>query len=326
MNEKDKVFFGKDGLTASSANHICTLCAEKVRELSAYVEGISLLNKDLEIPATATSTRLHCGMGDGELQHLQESLDKIGDYHSLQAWLMEAIKAKDRATNEIKDISYSVWQELCDIDEDERPEFSTKLVAPREKTTVTADEVVAKWSVKDRMRMIELGSRAAVYGKYIGVEKAKYGTPTKGAYAKAREEYFSRHQNPVDVTGEGQDVTITRYTESVSQSTEEQVFFSMQQKHRSLNAELNAMLHRIEVEGNAEATRLTAEYKTARAEYEAAYAEEQAAYNQQLTEWNNRHKALTLQWQEWRKQQLEEIQALRIVIPNALLDTYNSLK
>ncbi len=324
MKEKDLVFFGAEGLTSASAAHICTLCAEKARVLASYVENVSLVNKDLEIPASGTSTRLHNGIGDEELLHLHETLDKIGDYHSLQAWLTEAIKAKQRATDELGKVDFVKWKEVCNIDEDECPEFHSELVSPADNTAVNSDEILASWSVKDRMRILELGSRAAIYGKYIGIEKTSIGT-VKGAYAKAREEYFSRHQSPVDVKGEGQDVTITRYSESVSQSVEDQVFFSMEQKHRSLNAELNGLLHRLEEEVNSEAARRRMEYIKARAEYDAAYAVEHDEFTKKLTQWNIRRKELTIQWQEWKRVRLDELQRLRIVIPNAMKDTYISL-
>lgn len=220
--EKDMIFFGKDGLTSTSANFICNLAKESYAELEKELESVKFITTTVKLIGSNDETVV--GKGNESVTWIEGHLMKIAQLKSLIAWLREAIKAKERLFKEIQNMEFEDFG-IERPTTPERPEY------------VTADDVVASWNVKQRNRYYYLDTLCAEIGQYIH---------PNGVLSKARKSLHNVENEPFRVVGDGRDTLVYSYVRTIPVKDVEDEFMSLQQKYRSYQAELNSMKHSIE--------------------------------------------------------------------------------
>ena len=283
----DKVFFGESGLTSTSANHIANLAKELVQSVEKVVNNISLINSYVTLIGSNEKNLLSVGWKD--LESLPSKMELLGQAHALMAWLREAIKAREAMLKEVEYMSIGDWAEQYDI---QLP------VAPKERHNPTREERIASLNIKERNRYYTLQARAAVLGKYIHPD---------GSFSKARANMMDKALNPNQVVGDGRDTLLYSYKPSCDKEVVEDMFFKLQAEHRSIQAELNGILHKIDEDMRAEALEINHEFQVA------------------IEEYNHQFNAKQAEFSEFLKKETSRRMAFKIAIPNGLQAIYETV-
>lgn len=287
MNKKYEIFFGENGLTNTSANHVANKIKEYIRNKETEISNISFLTQDVELLVNDSKKRVRTGLDNKDVRNLTETLKFIGDCKGLAAWLREAIKAKEAASKEVDHILLVDWAE------------QNSLVVPQVPTrepVMTEDDVISEMPVNERVKYYTLEAKVAAIGKAIH---------NGGAFAEARKQAQNRQLKPIDIIGEGRDAMVYTYTLSAYQDTIDNVFMNLVNMHRELQAELNKIKYTIETKVK---------------ESEAASNEK---YTKDYTTYQTNMQDITNKWTEWRHLEKMRIQNLKIVIPDALKKIYD---
>jgi hypothetical protein len=237
-------FFGTEGLTSTSANHIANVAKEHYESLEEELAAINFVEESISVVGTIDKTISVLGTPD-ILDKVESYLAEISELKAFIAWLREAIKKKESFT---KELSFYRSEEYANLEMPMRPQVRTQ------------DEILSGWDIKDRERYLTLEAECAVIGKFIH---------PKGAYAKAKERLFKKLVAPIQTNENGRDTIITYYKPVVSKEDVEFKFFELQKKHRSAQAELNSLKSRLAKEETEEKDRLSREYMAALDEYNA---------------------------------------------------------
>lgn len=283
----DKVFFSDSGLTSTSANHIANLAKELVQSVEKEVNNISLINSYVTLIGSNEKNLLSVGWKD--LESLPSKMELLGQAHALMAWLREAIKAREAMLKEVEYMSIGDWAEQYDI---QLP------VAPKERHNPTREERIASLNIKERNRYYTLQARAAVLGKYIHPD---------GGFSKARANMMDKALNPNQVVGDGRDTLLYSYKPSCDKKVVEDMFFKLQAEHRSIQAELNGILHKIDEDMRAEALEISHEFQVA------------------IEEYNHQFNAKQAEFSEFLKKETSRRMAFKIAIPNGLQAIYETV-
>lgn len=220
--DKDYVFFGENGLTSTSANHIANVAKESYQFIEQEIENIGFINQYINLIGSSTIDQV--AIGTKSLQDINDKLDRIAKMKALIAWLREAIKAKENLTQEVSSMT-------CADFGIELPE------APEKPTYIDANDVIASWDIKKRNRYYYLEAHCATLGSYIH---------PKGNYNIAREEMYRKLAKPKLVSGTGRDTVVYSFEPSIPVKDVEDKFMELQNLHRSCQAELNSMKHEIQ--------------------------------------------------------------------------------
>lgn len=287
MNKKYEIFFGENGLTNTSANHVANKIKEYIRNKETEISNISFLTQDVELLVNDSKKRVRTGLDNKDVRNLTETLKFIGDCKGLAAWLREAIKAKEAASKEVDHTLLVDWAE------------QNSLVVPQvptHETVMTEDDVISEMPVNERVKYYTLEAKVAAIGKAIH---------NGGAFAEARKQAQNRQLKPIDIIGEGRDAMVYTYTLSAYQDTIDNEFMNLVNMHRELQAELNKIKYTIETKVK---------------ESEAASNEK---YTKDYTTYQTNMQDITNKWTEWRHLEKMRIQNLKIVIPDALKKIYD---
>ena len=213
-------------------------------------------------------------------------LKKICELKSLIAWFREAIKEKEGLFKECRNWNSDEYYVL----------LNTRPVCRPYKTE---QDIIESWTVKEQEEYLSLETLCAVVGKYIH---------PNGALSRAKTELSQRINRPVSTECSGRDTIIRRYYASTSEDDVSKLFFSLQNEHRATQARLNGIKHKIEVALREDQAEKDSEHKKALEEYQVKLSE--VMTNDNLL----------------RKARLEEIEALKIVIPNDLRKIYEEIQ
>lgn len=289
--KKDYIFFEKYGdnptLTSTSANHIANMAKEYILNLESEIDNIRFYTTKITIIGTDKENILSKGLTD--ISFIPKYLKEIAKAKSLIAWLREGIKAKENLLREIEMFTSEDYAEKFNIP---IPQF------PKKKSVLTEDEYYSQLSLKERNEYYSLETEVAVIGKAIH---------NRGSIAKERSKYLLILQNPNNIEGTGRDTIIKSYEPTISQTQIEKVFFELQKRHREVQARLNAIKNKCQQAINEDRMRSLSEYDKEVAEYKA------------------KTKELEVQCQKYRQEQTMIISRYKIVIPNSLIDIYNTI-
>ena len=284
---KNLVFFGEEGLTSTSANHVANMAKEFVREIQNELSSISFVNSSVSLIGNSCVNELSVGVDFKFLSDIPGKLKAISDANSLIAWLREGISAKEDEIKRIERTDFDTW--LKDIKHVEIEASEVELASCQE------DDIIGEMSIGERCKYYALQAEASTIGKFIH---------NSGAYEKAREEMNLRLSKPREVKGEGQDTLIYAYGTSVASESVEDMFFSLQSRYREVQAELNGMAQKIK----DEVTKRSVENRNAVALRNKKYAAEMAP--------------LSDEYSVWSTQETDRISKLKIIIPKSLKDIY----
>lgn len=289
MKKELEVFFTSDGkgLTMTSANMIANKAKELIRDAEAELRGLSFVTETVELlSGNGKEATVRVGMTASELEGLGKHIDTIGNTKALQAWLREAIKAKEQTLEELDNISAGTWAKENGITFPESIKYEE---------LPTREDLLAKKSVKERNEIYAIEAQVATIGKWIH---------NAGELAMARNELLNTLSQPTKVTGQGTETVIHRYEASVDAEDVTAIFTHWFNKHRELQARLNKINHEIEVE--IDEIRIERDKK-----YNVAFGEYQNAMNKLLKD-----------FEMWRSEERRRVRDLKIIIPDALQGIY----
>lgn len=279
-------FFGTEGLTMTSANHVANLAKEFAKTTEHKLNSVSFIETNLTIIGSDVIQPIHTGWCDAALGNITENLRVVCDANALIAWLREAIKAYDK---HVKAIDAQTLEEYCHECGVALPEEPLRI------TSITKEEYIETLTIKERNKILMLQAQAAVYGKYIHPE---------GSFAAARAELMEKMANEIEVKGNGRDTLLYHYKPTANAMKVEDCFYQLQREYRATQAELNGYLHKID-----QAVQKDADEKS------KAFHDAMVSYRLKIAE-------LTKKFENYKMLRLEEARKLRIVIPNDLKGIY----
>ena len=293
----NNVFFENGFMTSTEAQNICNIAKEAVTNEHERLSAVSFYDTEIASiisPEAFIKTKI----SPNDISWISESLDKIGRYNALNAWLKEAIKAKEEAMDEV------------DIMDVTTLDFYEDYIKPVEPTigynSFDEEQVMSEWSADKLNRYYTLNSEAAVIGKYIH---------DSGAIAKARKDLVNKMANPSTVSGQGRETIVFKYIPSVDTEVVEGIYMSLLAKHRKLNAELNSLKAEIKETINKKNIEASIAFRDKHIEWEYKISEYYSLVKQRDAKIN-----------EYKISEKERISKLKINVPSSLMDTYKEIK
>jgi hypothetical protein len=137
-----------------------------------------------------------------------------------------------------------------------------------------------------------------VIGKFIHPE---------GSFSKARMELQQKTLSPITIEGLGQNAMIYEYTPSVETKMIEELFFSLQNEHRSAQAALNAIKFKVQQE------------------VDEINQRENNKFSIDTGAYNNTVRKLRIDFHAYKERKRAELSRLKIVIPNSLTEIFEVL-
>ena len=293
----NNVFFENGFMTSTEAQNICNIAKEAVTNEHERLSAVSFYDTEIASiisPEAFIKTKI----SPNDISWISESLDKIGRYNALNAWLKEAIKAKEEAMDEV------------DIMDVTTLDFYEDYIKPVEPTmsydSFDEEQVMSEWSADKLNRYYTLNSEAAVIGKYIH---------DSGAIAKARKDLVNKMANPSMVSGQGRETIVFKYIPSVDTEVVEGIYMNLLAKHRKLNAELNSLKAEIKETINKKNIEASIAFRDKHTEWEYKISEYYSLVKQRDAKIN-----------EYKISEKERISKLKINVPSSLMDTYKEIK
>lgn len=283
---ENEVFFADKGITSTSANHICNLAKESVRGIQKSLERITFINETVRPLNGGNEEVLSSGATD--LQIINDMISLVGKYNAMIAWFREAIKAKEKAINEINDMSIDYWaKEIAHV---EMPTYE-------EQMPLSEQDIIDSFDVAKRCKYYDLEAQCAFLGKLIHPD---------GQIAKARNDVFSSKEKVVDTIGEM--AVVYSYIPSLNLNDLDKWYMELQKTHRALEAQLNGMKHEIKEKRHA------------------SLIEARTANMVKFEEYSKQKGEIAMQFQEWSTKEAKRIGDLKIVVPNQFKELVDNLQ
>lgn len=300
MEIKTLNFFGENGITSTSANHVANLAKEAVRNIHEKLAATRFYSETVSLLTGGNEAVVRKGMNVDAVEALPDLVNQIAQANSLIAYLREAIKEKERRMRSV------------DNYEDTQRRFATQQnmkalqeCKPVKESYPTEEQVKMTWSIGEQEKYLSLEAEAAALGKFIHED---------GHMSVARIDLMSKMNNPSKIDLNGSETVIHNYTPTVDIVTVDKVFNTLQVRYRTIQAELNGMKKRIQDTIDAEKLRIDQEYAKAKREHD------RQAKNLERT-----LEDIFNDEEIHRKELLKEVQSLKIVIPNRLRGIYDAL-
>ena len=297
----DIYFTTEEGMTSTSAQHVSAMANVMVQDIKQHIMGLRLYEKSIRVIGDAEVT---VETVNNTLPEIAESVKRICKANALIAWLREAVKEREQAQKYVSDMTLDDWMKKQGIEKPVSPEPPQM---PRINFQDYKTILDTGLSVKEYNRFVELNSALAVYGEMIH---------DKGLLTRQKNELARIMQNPTEVKESGRDTIITTYKVDVNIGVDlDKLYTELQSEYRKLQAEKNGIEAKFSNMATAYQTRKMEEWKAAKSQYD-----------RDLTRVNSELVGIQTQMKEWKKQRLEELAALKIIIPDALKPLYKELK
>lgn len=298
-----EIYFSKNGISSSQANHVANLIKEK--------------NKVVEAELNNTASYREVLTKDGEKFTLKNPIpvdllnlsQKEGELYALSSWFREAIKARDTLLTYYKQCPGTEFGELPKTPVLQIPE-KVNISTPAKATEA---DILATFSIKELAEYWTLEAKAAHIGKRIH---------KGGVVANIREQILANKDSVTSFTvmdGKHYPVTLSKVYD-LTEVTE--AFDKLQDIHRQYESKLN--FYKAKIQNGI--TELDAKRQS---EFKAAQEAENNKYNSELLE----YQGVMRQYQEAvavqnaaneaaRANKLREVSAWKIAIPDELLPVY----
>lgn len=284
-----KQFFDNKGLTATSANHLANIAKELIREEESFLNNLNFLDAKVSLLSGNSEKVLKKGLTDKYIPYIKDGIDKIAEMSSFIAWVREAIKKKEELTELILNLSLEEYAEINEV---------VLPVIPNTPKTYTKNDVFETFNTKELNEYYSLETTVAKIGQIIH---------PNGSLSNARKEMIDRSNNPISSLGSGSETLITTYSNSVDYQFVNDMYISLQNKHRELNARLNQIKYKIEQ---------TVQQKN---------SEERNNFNRLYSEYSEGMALIRNSFESYKAEKLKEIQELKIIIPLELEEIFNYL-
>ena len=296
----DIYFTTEEGMTSTSAQHVSAMANVMVQDIKQHIMGLRLYEKSIRVIGDSEVT---VETVNNTLPEIAESVKRICKANALIAWLREAVKEREQAQKYVSDMSLDDWMKKQGIEKSAVPQPPQM---PRINFQDYNTILDTGLTVKEYNRFVELNSALAVYGEMIH---------EKGLLTRQKSELARIMQNPTEVKESGRDTIITTYKVSPHMTDIDNLYTELQSEYRKLQAEKNGI--------EAKFSNLAMDYQTRKMdEWKAAKAQ----YDRDLQKVNSELVGIQTQMNDWKKQRLEELAALKIIIPDALKPLYKELK
>ena len=295
------IYFGEEGMTSTSAQHVSAMANVMVQDIKQHIMRLRLYEKSIRVIGD-----VECKVEEvnNTLPEISEGVKQICKANALIAWLREAVKEREKAQQYVQDMTLDKWMELEGI---EKPTSPQPPMMPKINFQDYNTILETGLTVKEYNRFVELNSALAVYGEMIH---------DKGLLTRQKNELARIMQNPTEVKESGRDTIITTYKVDVNIGVDlDKLYTELQSEYRKLQAEKNGIEAKFSNMAMAYQTRKIEEWKAAKSQYD-----------RDLTRVNSELVGIQTRMQEWKKQRLEELAALKIIIPNDLKALYKSLQ
>ena len=295
------IYFGEEGMTSTSAQHVSAMANVMVQDVKQHIMGLRLYEKSIRVIGD-----VECKVEEvnNTLPEISDGVKQICKANALIAWLREAVKEREKAQQYVQDMTLDKWMELEGI---EKPTSPQPPMMPKINFQDYNTILETGLTVKEYNRFVELNSALAVYGEMIH---------DKGLLTRQKNELARIMQNPTEVKESGRDTIITTYKVDVNIGVDlDKLYTELQSEYRKLQAEKNGIESKFSNMAMAYQTRKMEEWKAAKSQYD-----------RDLTRVNSELVGIQTRMQEWKKQRLEELAALKIIIPNDLKALYKSLQ
>jgi hypothetical protein len=309
------IFFDKNGISMSEANHIANMIKEinkkveaRILQTGAAKEVVTYDGKDITLV-------------DPTSENLLDLCQKPGQFYSLSAWLRESIDAKDKLLELCKKSMVSAFM----TETEKEPEFTRQRPVRQDypdKKVYTEIDVLGDFTVAERAEYYLLEAQAAHIGKRI------HNNNHEAVVVNIRKELQNFKTTRVQPFQRGtgpQDYIVTR-TPVYDFSEIDKTFFELQALHRDVEKRLNSFKARLKnevVKKNAEATR----------EYAAACQVINIQHTNELQDFNREYEIYTGKVQNFnenlearRLDQINEIAGWKIVIPHMFQEIFDYVK
>ena len=311
--KSDYIYFGGVGMTSASANHVANMAKESIREIQNDLDAVTFYNATVCLLSGGQPQQCAIGSKRQDLDKVQQSLLAIGEANALIAWLREAIKARERLLQEVKettlekyckevlgganvptpDTNIDRWMKdnghqvpdingmFPDVEVQLRyGEVPNRLHKMCKKLGLTMPEKPVNeepMTEDDYMATLSVKDRNRML--MLNAKAAAIGKyiHEDGHLSKERQKLRHVVAYPTETKGEGADTVIYRLEPSVSQGEVDGLFFRLAAEHRALQAELNGLL--------AQRDRTIEADKQAKA---AAWQEDSARYSREICELQDR--------------------------------------
>lgn len=295
------IYFGEEGMTSTSAQHVSAMANVMVQDTKQHLMGLRLYEKSIRVIGD-----VECKVEEvnNTMPEISNGVKQICKANALIAWLREAVKEREKAQQYVQDMTLDKWMELEGI---EKPTSPQPPMMPKINFQDYNTILETGLTVKEYNRFVELNSALAVYGEMIH---------DKGLLTRQKNELARIMQNPTEVKESGRDTIITTYKVDVNIGVDlDKLYTELQSEYRKLQAEKNGIEAKFSNMAMAYQTRKMEEWKAAKSQYD-----------RDLTRVNSELVGIQTRMQEWKKQRLEELAALKIIIPDALKPLYKELK
>ena len=279
-------FFGKKGLTRTSANHIANLAKEYIQSKNMYLNTLRFIGENQQ--ANGNTYITSCATPKEEFEQIVPVLNKISQATQLIAWLREAIKEEQNAAENLP--SFEMYLQQQGI---EAP------VCPKRLNTITEEDVIKSWDSNKYNAYITAQTYAAVFGEFIH--------PTTGQYSHARKKLIRAISDPSEVSGSGRDLTVITQVPNYTMEEVDAKFFELQGIQREYQAKYNQYRHEITNAIELDNANKDIEFSTL---YKVYSEENTKLYNE---------------YRNWLNAERKRIADLKIIIPEALVVIYEEI-
>lgn len=327
--KSDYIYFGDVGMTSASANHVANMAKESIREIQNDLDAVTFYNATVCLLSGGQPQQCAIGSKRQDLDDVQQSLLAIGEANALIAWLREAIKARERLLQEVKettlekyclgirgtevptpDTNIDRWMkdnghQLPDINgmfpdvevQLRYGEVPNRLQKMCKKLCLTMPELPENqepMTEDDYMATLSVKDRNRIL--MLNAKAAVIGKyiHEDGHLSRERQKLREVISGPVKMKGEGSNTVVYRLEPSVSQGEVDGLFFRLAAEHRALQAELNGLL--------AQRDRTIEADKQAKA---AAWQEDCARYSREMSVLQDRLNA----YMDDERKRMSELQA-----------------
>ena len=112
------IYFGEEGLTSTSANHVSAMANVMVNDLKQHINGLRLYRKYIRVigeEETLVEER------NDTLPEVIQTVERISKANALIAWLREAIKERENALNDVNNTDINTYAKRTGYDMIDRP-------------------------------------------------------------------------------------------------------------------------------------------------------------------------------------------------------------
>jgi hypothetical protein len=283
-----KHFFGDNGLTSTSANAVANLAKEFVVSKKQLLDSFSFVSTETKAAGNSYTTRVESDRATYD--NVINIVSEIQQAYRLIAWLREALKCKEESQETVV-MKFEAF--VKDVLGEEIP------VRPVLRKKLTEDDIIATWEKEKYNSLFVHQTNASTIGELIH---------NNGGITAARKEFFKRKTEPVEVIGEGRDLTVIQYSSQYSDGDVDKLFFDLQKLQREEQAKYNKLRHEID------------------STIENDSIEANTLYEKEYKEYIDKYQQLNNKYNVYVSQKMKELKNLKIVIPDSLKDIYDKVQ